>query len=493
MLNTYLKILTITLCSVVLSACSSNGFGDLFSNYNQQMHDAKMAQQRGEYSQALSLIPERSEGDGTYNLSLLEKARLEYLANNNEQSKTDFEYVYREVQQAEQAAKIQVSRGIEKVSAVVTNDNALRYDIPYYEQSMLHSYQALNYLDANDLSGALVEIRRANLVQTKALKANQKAIKQSKDELAEQGVSSKSLGSKYPSMDEAIGRVKNGFQNAYTFYLSGVLYEAAGQENDAYIDYKKALEIYPHNTVLQKEVWRLATYLAMGNDLQVYSKRFSSNITSYHANRSSSKKPRYKSSSKQKSEQEQGRLIVLVENGIVPSKQEVKINLPIWTRHNDARFYNIAVPVYQNRITPYAGLSINYQDKQYQSQEVVRLQSLAAKQLKDELPSTVARQVVRVIAKEEIRDRMSRQGGDIGNILANIYNIASEKADTRSWSTLPDTVHILRMDLSSGKHNIDIRVNGNISTIPVEIRKDRPTLLRLTSINNHLDYKNYNL
>ena len=230
------------LFTIILSACAGTSFNDLFSNYNQQMQAVKSAQQQGRFQQALSLIPERSESNGSYHLNLLEKARLAFLANNNLVSQQNFTKVYQKIQQAEQAAKVEVSRGIDNVTAIISNDNATRYDIPYYEQSMLHSYQALNYLSQSDLSGALVEIRRANIVQNKALQANQKELYDSQQSMASKGINPSDLANNYPVMNNVIGEVKNGFQNAYTFYLSGILYEAAGQSNDAYIDYKKALE-----------------------------------------------------------------------------------------------------------------------------------------------------------------------------------------------------------------------------------------------------------
>jgi hypothetical protein len=483
MLNIPSKISIIILLTLALSACAGTSFGDLFSNYNKQMQGVKSAQQRGNFAQAVSLIPERSENNGSYALSLLEKARLEFLANNHTQSQQDFALVYQQIQQAEQAAKIQLSRGIENIQAVISNDNATRYDIPYYEQSMLHCYQALNYLNQNDLSGALVEIRRANLVQKKALQANKKSLYDSQKEMKNKGISSESLTSKYPSMDTAIGKVKNGFQNAYTFYLSGVLYEAAGQANDAYIDYKKALEIYPHNVTVQQDVWRLANKLGMSNDIQLFNKRFARNIT--------------QAISQNKSDQQNlapsGQLVVLVEQGIIPSKQEISIHLPIFTSHNDMRFYSLALPSYQNRLRQYSGLSLNYQGNTYQSQEIVRLQSLSAKQLQDEMPAIVTRQVVRLVAKEELRQQMSRKGGDVGNILASLYNIASEKADTRSWSTLPDSIHILRLDLAPGQQEVELNINGNSHTITIEINEDRQTLVKLTSIGNYTNYRSINL
>ena len=463
------------LITSLLGGCSSASFSDLFSNYNQQMHGVKQAQQQGNFQQAISLIPSRNSNDGSYGLSLLEKARLEYLAKNNELSRNNFAEVYQLIQRAQQSAKIELSRGVENIGAVLSNDNAIRYDIPLYEQSMLHSYQALNYIQQQNLSGALVEIRRANLVQQQALKENIGSIYQAQKKLKDDDFSVGSLANKYPDMNNIIGNVKNGFQNAYTFYLSAVLYEATGEKNDAYIDYKKALEIYPDNRYLQQDVWRLANLLNMTDDISVYHERFAQEITASN------------------NEVNQGQVIVIAENGIVAAKQEISINLPVYTSHNDMRFYSVALQSYQNYLQEYSPLQLSYQGKNYQSEEIVRVQSLAAKQLKEQLPVIVTRQISRLIAKEELRHQMERKGGNIGNIFASIYNIATEKADTRSWSTLPDSIHLLRLNLPAGEHQLMLNINNVAQAVNVTIKANKITLVKLTNIGSFTNYQTTNL
>lgn len=468
--NTRLLLLVIPL----LSGCSASSFTDLFSNYSQQMHGVKQAQQQGSFQQAISLIPKRDNDNGSYNLGLLEKARLEYLANNNQQSRQDFAKAYQLVQQSQQGGKIELSRGVENIAAIMSNDNAIRYDIPLYEQSMLHSYQALNYLAQQDLPGALVEVRRANLVQKNALKSNADSIRASQKSNIAQG---RSLSPQYPSMSRAIGKVKNGFQNAYTFYLSALLYEAANQKNDAYIDYKKALEIYPENRYLQQDVWRLANALQMKNDLHLYRNNLSQEITKKSAN----------------ANKNQGQVVFIIENGIVGAKQQSSISLPIYTSHNDMRFYSLALPSYQNQLIDYSPLSLTYKGKKYQAEEIVRIQSLAAKQLQDQLPIIVTRQITRILAKEEFRQKLTKQGGDIGNIFANFYNMATEKADTRSWSTLPDSIHILRLNLSAGTHTFSVHINGVNQQIEVSINQNKQTLVTLNTIGTYIGQSIFNL
>lgn len=477
----FVKNCLVILIATLLSACSTTSFSDLFNNYNQQMQGVKEALKQGNFQAAIKLIPPRSNSSASYGLSLLEKARLEYLSNNHAQSQKDFAQVYSLIEQTQQAAKIELSRGVENITAVLSNDNATRYDIPLYEQSMLNSYQALNYLTQQDLSGALVEIRRANLVQQQALKEHAKTIYRSEEEMTQQGVSMNGLENQYPSMNEAIGRVKNGFQNAYTFYLSALLYEAAGQPNDAYIDYKKALEIYPNNHYLQHDVWRLANVLQMTDDINQFRNSLDEDVTLVNSDNNQTKT------------KNQGQVVILVENGIVAPKQELSLNLPIYTSRNDMRFYSIAVPIYQNYLPEYPPLVINYQGKSYQSEEIVRLQSLAAKQLKDQLASIVTKQVVRLVAKEQIRQQIARKGGDIGNIFASLYNMATEKADTRSWSTLPDSIHILKVSLDTGNQQLTLNINGINQPLNVTINANKTTLVRLTAIGNYVEHQSLNL
>ena len=88
---------------------------------------------------------------------------------------------------------------------------------------------------------------------------------------------------------------------------------------------------------------------------------------------------------------------------------------------------------------------------------------------------------------------MVKKGGDVGNIFANIYNLATEKADTRSWSTLPDSIHILRLNLSTGAHTLNIYIDGISQPIDVSINKNKQTLVILNTIGTYVGRNIFNL
>ena len=115
---------------------------------------------------------------------------------------------------------------------------------------------------------------------------------------------------------------------------------------------------------------------------------------------------------------------------------------------------------------------------------IVRLESLAAKTLKDQSAGRVSRQVLRLVAKEKMRAELARSGGDVGNILANIYNLASEQADTRSWLTLPNQLSIAQTAMTPGNHSLWVSGHGKID---FAVSKQGLTFVYLTFINNYFD------
>lgn len=436
-----------------LSGCSTVGFGDLFTDYATQINPVRQAIRVNDVTQAQQLLPSNSQSHSNYLLNQLELGRLNDLNNQNSNAQIDYETVYQQMENIRQAAKVQLSSGLEQSNALLTNDSVIAYEPAPYEMSMLHSYKALNYVFNNDIEGALVEVRRANKVQIDALAQNQGEI----------DATVKEAQKHYPSMDEIIKNVKNGYQNAFTFYLSALLYQSNKQYDDAYIDYKKALEINPDNRYLQQGVMRLAKQQGLEQDLEQFTKRFG--------------QPKQATSN--------GEVVVIIEQGLVPQKDEFVLRLPIYTSRGDARFYSLAMPVYKDSAFVPAIEQIKIASQNVSLSPLVRIEALAAKTLQEQTPARVTRQVLRLVAKEKVRAELARSGGDVGNILANIYNLASEQADTRSWLTLPNQISVARTDITAGTHTLNI--GNNHPDINFEVSKQGLTLIYLTSINNYFN------
>lgn len=215
-------------------------------------------------------------------LYLMERGRIAQVQGSYNSSIEDFRAAIEFIKENDRKARLSVTSGGAQVAAVALNDNAIPYRGNGYERVFLHSFQALNYLANNDLEGAGVEVRIANAEQETALKEHAREVHKALTTAAANNISrtidEPSLTTRFASMDTVAGKVKNSFQNAYTFYMSGLIWELAGEDNDAYIDYKRALEIFPHNKYLQRDVLRLAQSLGMTDELERFQAAFSKSL-----------------------------------------------------------------------------------------------------------------------------------------------------------------------------------------------------------------------
>ncbi|HEU0016324.1 MAG TPA: hypothetical protein VFQ45_21775, partial [Longimicrobium sp.] len=65
--------------------------------------------------------------------------------------------------------------------------------------------------------------------------------------------------------------------------------------------------------------------------------------------------------------------------------------------------------------------------------------------------------------------KAKKEGGEaagfLAGLVANVGGNALERADTRSWSLLPDRVSVARLSLPPGEHRVSIEVTGEDGTV----------------------------
>ncbi|WP_429173148.1 COG3014 family protein [Aeromonas rivipollensis] len=447
------------LAGLLLGGCASR-WQDLFVSYSDQMVPLRNQLLLGHAAEALPEVRESTPGDDTYVLDQLEKGRIAWLAGQDAISKQGFAAADSRLAWEDNQARYRLSQGLAQAGSLLTNDQTMAYRAPDYERTMLHHYLALNYLQRGDAEGALVEVRRANQVQERALKARADEVRKAKEKSEESeadGEMRQLMSRGAPELDRLIGQVKNGFQNAYTFYFSGVLYEAAGDLNDAWVDYQRGYQIAPDNQSLQDALLRLARLRGSADELKETEKKVGRKAP-----------PPAK---------DQGQLVVLFEDGLIPARREIFLPLPISTSSGDFRTFTVAVPYYDNRASDTGPLTVSVGRQAGRTSSLVRLESLAAKDLQERLPGMLTRQALRLVAKEQLRRSAAKEGGDVGNILVGIFNTLSERADTRSWLTLPAEASSWQGMVPAGEVQLQLGAGSAMRTLPLTVHAGRTTLV----------------
>ncbi|MFK7952509.1 MAG: COG3014 family protein [Ekhidna sp.] len=330
------------------------------------------------------------------------------------------------------------------------NPNLIVYPGEDHEHLMLLYYKSLNFLKMGDYDGALVECRRLN------------------QRLYE-------LGDKYVS--------DNKYQkDAFIQNLMGIIYDASGDYNNAFIAYRNSLEIYENefqemfdvNTPeqLKKDLLRTASLAGFPEELDQYSRQFG---MKYEAEASAG-----------------GDLIFLWHNGLVPIKEEWSLNFvamkgaggqvifqneqfgfdfPFFYDVNtdgnasisDLTGTRIAFPKYVEREPYFHYANLQLGDAYYRLDKAENINAIAFKTLQQRMLKELGSGLLRVALKKIVEQEVRKENEGLG-MLIGVLNFASEKADTRNWQTLPHTIHYTRVPLKEGENIVKFHTDGSISS-----------------------------
>lgn len=124
--------------------------------------------------------------------------------------------------------------------------------------------------------------------------------------------------------------------------------------------------------------------------------------------------------------------------------------------------------------------------------QMANLSVAMREELARERPEMLTRLVLRGLSKylisREVEDAVEEKHGDAaGFIVGRLANLAGnqlERADTRSWSLLPDRISVMRLTLPEGSHRVTLEVveeGGGVRMVdigPVEVRSGKLTVVR---------------
>jgi hypothetical protein len=354
-----------------------------------------------------------------------------------------------------------------QTKAFLYNDTELPFEGAAYEQVMVNVLKALNYAVSGNLQEALVEARRVDH------RLNVLA-----DRAADKPDAYK---------DDGLAR-----------YLSGILYEAAGELNDAFIAYRKAYEVYlaaqtwsrtPPPPMLRADLLRITDVLHLTEEHAQYRQDFADTPWQPRAD-----------------PQHLAQVVVVSYNGSAPRKEDQFLDLPVSldalrlvlvtkqfdgfntssqeSRAMESALYGLngrVVRVALPRLVPrktavaFTEVSLGGPDGVHSARtELVQdVSALAAKQFSDQFNSTAMKAVARGAVKFGAAEGFSRgahafAGRDtVGQLIALLVGglaktlaVSTEEADKRVWQTLPDQVHVARLWVPPGDYELRVHPIG---------------------------------
>jgi hypothetical protein len=298
--------------------------------------------------------------------------------------------------------------------SVLLNDNVLPYEGEDFEKVMINVFAALNFAQQGEADEALVEARKVDLKLR---------------EFAKQ----------YEG--------KNRYQeDAFIRYIAGVLYESAGERNDAFISYRKAYEAY---AVYEREYGTKAPSFLL-NDLVR-----TAHYRSLGGEEASAQRSR------------QGDLLLVVYAGLGPVKAETRPTVSVAGEDGRIHTFQIALPTFVPRLTvprTYRITATSPSDTTHGTAEVAQnITAIAARCLEDRLGmiylKSGGRAVLKFLAAEKAKAEMASGRRSVlenllGSLAVDVAVGLTEQADIRTWRTLPAQIHLFRVALPPGAYTI---------------------------------------
>jgi len=330
---------------------------------------------------------------------------------------------------------------------------------------LLNVLMALDYAQLGLWDDALVEARKVDHKLLVLADRNQKRMTYSKDVLAR--------------------------------YLSGILYEAAGDLSNAFVAYRLAYDAFQQYRqaygiltpdLLRQDLLRVSEALGLTQEHEEYKQGFPGITWQSEA-----------------SSQGMGELVFITYAGHAPFKRDTFVDIPfsynamnvvlatnLYNQYASqeyrtaqsilygltGRIVRIAIPRFVRRPSgiAYTEAVIVAHDSQYASRSVLMedITAIAVKDLEERLVRTAAKAVARAAWKYALAEgvrvgaRSAASGqkdwgqlaGAVAGALAHIFAVASEEADKRSWVTLPDRIHIGRLRVPPGTYDVELRHIG---------------------------------
>jgi hypothetical protein len=426
--------------ALALTGCSSMKSHDALANQMQS------AQQAGGIPAALQALDASapSESDKTELLYNLEKGELLRMNRQYQDSTTAFLVADSRVKEWEQSAKTNPQKLLGTLGAATISERLKLYEGQDYEKVWLTTRLALNRVAAGDLDTARVDIKRTH--EREAVIA---AFREKETVAAETEAKSKGAGSSgkelngYPVEtlnDPEVLALKNGYQNALSHYLAGFLYEVMNEPGMAAPGYRKAIELKPETAVLEEGLRGLDA----------------------------------RTSFTHKRHQRMTDVLFVVETGDAPARKPKAFTLPVPTGRG-VRTVSISYPVIEPSTDPLLS-QLSVSGKAFKLEQVVDVNVMARRALKDEMPGMVLRGFSRAVVKGVMQDQLEKNAGLLGAVLGSVASAVTEQADDRLWRMLPGRVYVARGYLPEGdqkvnidRHEFNIKVAGQYALVPLRL------------------------
>jgi len=373
------------------------------ATYTAKMSDPGACYYDGEYNSALGHLDElaQSSSNEDYFLYLLERGKVRLAAGMYDSAIVDMQAAERRFDEIEGTASV-----VEMISTSIISDGSREYKPEPHEKILLNTYLLLSYLGADDREGAYVERNRV----VRRLEEYLGIITAEKDSL----------------LDVPVAR-----------YVAAVLYENEGLLDDARIEYSRVEDLFPEAVPWSPNahLTEIAVLAEMGRapvkvsrEIRGYFEKVNGQTFGYFNLPGNAGQQVYPISSS----------LLRGDGGLGTI---FTFTFPQYVRMPRVAAY--CRPVIDG---VESGTAVTLDD----------LEETAMEAFRRDIGTILLRSALRTYLQLLAQNKLEGDLGTIASVVAKFFS-AVERADTRSWQTLPSEIAVFRMEVEPGSHEVSLR------------------------------------
>ncbi len=152
-----------------------------------------------------------------------------------------------------------------------------------------------------------------------------------------------------------------------------------------------------------------------------------------------------------------GEVVFLFHRGLAPVKRE---QILPYLDPSSGVVVTLALPRYEARREVARRALVSSEGQRGETEVVEDIEAIALANHEALLPVITARAAARAVVKYAVARRARDENPAVGALL-NLAAVLTERADTRSWLSLPAEIQMARLPLSPGRHTVAVEVLGS--------------------------------
>jgi len=344
--------------------------------------------------------------------------------------------------------------------ALLTNLANLPYEGRAYDRILMHGYKALNYLQLGERDAARVELNRA-------LQRQRDALAENSARLAEAEVAASELRS---------GRLTDREGNRAVYDISRTLGDADARRRLGAVDASVQARIRPYGDYVNPFVVFLdglffLTQAEDRSDLERARLSFE-RVASFAPDNPYAVADAAMAEAAAEGKMPEGLTYVIYEAGVAPFREEIRLQLPLYLVTDKVSYVGAAFPYLRFSQGRPPVLNVTAEGVTLPSALVCSMDSVIASDFRNEWPSVVTKTLVGTAFRATLDAAMQRKAkkelGERGQaffeILTAVIQDSTNIADTRTWRSLPQEFHTVRLATPADRKLV-LSVGGATQTV----------------------------